>query len=183
MKITRRTLLTTAAAAAVVPAGLSIVEPANAAAPIIGKQVPTIYRYELGEFEVTVIGDGAIKAARPETIVANQPFSEVQKALEDAFLPKDQIVGVFTPFVVNTGRSLVLFDAGFADNGPPGVGLLASGMVPPASIPRPSTPSSSATSIPTTFPGCATRRGRRSIPMPRSWSRPESGRSGATTAR
>jgi glyoxylase-like metal-dependent hydrolase (beta-lactamase superfamily II) len=128
MKITRRTLMATAAAAAAVPAGRSIVGPANAAAPMSGKQVPTIYRYKLGEFEVTVLGDGAIKAARPDTVVANQPFNEVQRALEDAFLPKDQIVVVFTPFVVNTGRNLVLFDAGFADNGPPGVGLLATGM-------------------------------------------------------
>jgi hypothetical protein len=83
MTLTRRTLMTAAAAAAAVPTGLSMVGAANAAAPMMGKQVPTMYRYKLGEFEVTVLGEGAIKAARPETIVANQPFGEVQKALED----------------------------------------------------------------------------------------------------
>ena len=35
---------------------------AQAAAPQIGKQVPSIYRYKLGEFEITVLSDGAIKA-------------------------------------------------------------------------------------------------------------------------
>ncbi|MFL6798294.1 MAG: MBL fold metallo-hydrolase [Xanthobacteraceae bacterium] len=128
MTITRRTALKSAAAAALVPAGLSGLGPARAAAPLFGKQVPSIYRYKLGQFEITVLGDGALKAPQPEAIVVNQPFNEVQKALEGAHLPKDQIVNVFTPFVVNTGRQLVLFDAGFGDNGPPGVGLLASHM-------------------------------------------------------
>jgi glyoxylase-like metal-dependent hydrolase (beta-lactamase superfamily II) len=128
MPLTRRTLMATVAAAAAAPVGLAVSTAAKAAAPLIGKQVATIYRYKLGEFEVTVLGDGMLKAPRPETVVANQPFSEVQKALEEAHLPKDQIVTPFTPFVVNTGKNLVLFDAGFADNGPPGVGLLANGM-------------------------------------------------------
>lgn len=128
MQLTRRTLMATAAAAAVVPAGLAAVGSARAAAPLIGKQVPSIYRYKLGEFEVTVLSDGALRAPKPEAIVANQPFAEVQKALEAAYLPKDQITNVFTPFVVNTGRNLVLFDAGFNDNGPPGVGHLAGNM-------------------------------------------------------
>jgi glyoxylase-like metal-dependent hydrolase (beta-lactamase superfamily II) len=120
--------MATAAAAAAVPAGLAAVGRARAAAPPSGKQVPGIYRYKVGEFEVTVLADGALKAPKPENVVVNQPFSEVQKALEAAYLPKDQIVTVFTPFVVNTGKQLVLFDAGFNDNGPPGVGALASNM-------------------------------------------------------
>jgi glyoxylase-like metal-dependent hydrolase (beta-lactamase superfamily II) len=128
MQLTRRTLMATAAAAVAVPAGLAAVGPARAAAPPSGKQVPGIYRYKVGEFEVTVFQDGALKAPKPENVVVNQPFSEVQKALEAAYLPKDQIVTVFTPFVVNTGKQLVLFDAGFNDNGPPGVGALAGNM-------------------------------------------------------
>ena len=74
------------------------------------------------------------------SVVVNQPFAEVQKALEAAYLPKDQITNVFTPFVVNTGKNLVLFDAGFNDNGPPAVGAMAETWRQPASIPRQSTP-------------------------------------------
>jgi glyoxylase-like metal-dependent hydrolase (beta-lactamase superfamily II) len=126
MSMTRRKLMAVAVSAAALPAVGAM--PARAAAPKIGKQVPSIYRYKLGEFEITVLSDGALKAPRPEAVVVNQPFSEVQKALEAAHLPKDQITNVFTPFVVNTGRNLVLFDAGFNDNGPPGVGALAGNM-------------------------------------------------------
>ena len=128
MTLTRRTLMATAAAAAVAPVGLAAVDTARAAAPMLGKQVPSIYRFKLGEFEVTVFSDGALKAAKPDTIIVNQPFAEVQKALEAAHLPKDQIVNVFTPFVVNTGKQVILFDTGFSDNGPPGVGGLAANM-------------------------------------------------------
>jgi glyoxylase-like metal-dependent hydrolase (beta-lactamase superfamily II) len=128
MQVSRRTFMATAAAAAAVPTSLSAVGPAQAAAPMIGKQVPSIYRFKLGEFEVTVLSDGALRAPRPEGVVVNQPFSEVQKALEAGNLPKDRIVNPFTPFVVNTGSKLVLFDTGFADNGPPGVGQLAANM-------------------------------------------------------
>jgi glyoxylase-like metal-dependent hydrolase (beta-lactamase superfamily II) len=117
--------MATAAAAAVVPAGLASVGPAQAAAAKIGKQVPTIYRYQLGDFEITVLSDGQLRAPKPEAVVVNQPFAEVQKALEAGHLPKDRIVNPFTPFTVNTGKQLVLFDAGFNDNGPPGVGMLA----------------------------------------------------------
>jgi glyoxylase-like metal-dependent hydrolase (beta-lactamase superfamily II) len=128
MQLTRRNLMATAAAAAVAPAALAALGSAQAAAPPAGKQVAGIYRYKLGEFEVTVLLDGALRAPKPENVVVNQPFAEVQKALEAAYLPNDRIVNVFTPFVVNTGKQLVLFDAGFNDNGPPGVGNLAGNM-------------------------------------------------------
>jgi glyoxylase-like metal-dependent hydrolase (beta-lactamase superfamily II) len=127
MQLNRRTFMATAAAAAAVPT-LASVGPARAAAPLAGRQVPNVYRYKVGEFEVTVLGDGALKAAKPEAIVVNQPFSEVQKALAAANLPTDQILNPFTPFVVNTGKQLILFDTGFGDNGPPGVGQLAANM-------------------------------------------------------
>jgi glyoxylase-like metal-dependent hydrolase (beta-lactamase superfamily II) len=120
--------MATAAAAAAVPASLSAIGSAQAAAPMIGKQVPSIYRYKLGEFELTVLSDGALRAPKPEAVVVNAPYADVQKALENAHMPKDLIVNPFTPFVVNTGKQVVLFDAGFNDNGPPGVGQLASNM-------------------------------------------------------
>jgi glyoxylase-like metal-dependent hydrolase (beta-lactamase superfamily II) len=128
MSLTRRTLMATAAAAAVVPAVLATSRPAHAAAPKVGKQVPTIYRYNLGDFEVTVLSDGQLRAPKPDGIVVNQPFSAVQKALEAGHLPNDRIVNPFTPFTVNTGKNLILFDTGFGDVGPPGVGNLAAHM-------------------------------------------------------
>jgi glyoxylase-like metal-dependent hydrolase (beta-lactamase superfamily II) len=126
MSINRRDFMTAAAVAAAVPVVVGV--PAHAAAPQIGKQVPSTYRFKLGEFEVTVLSDGALRAPKPDAVVVNQPFSEVQKALAEAHLPTDRIVNVFTPFVVNTGKNLILFDCGFNDNGPPGVGALAGNM-------------------------------------------------------
>jgi glyoxylase-like metal-dependent hydrolase (beta-lactamase superfamily II) len=128
MILTRRTLMATAAAAAVVPAAFATSRSAQAAAPKVGKQVPSIYRYTLGDFEVTVLSEGQLRAPKPDGIVVNQPFSTVQKALAAGHLPTDRIVNPFTPFTVNTGKHLVLFDTGFADNGPPGVGNLAGSM-------------------------------------------------------
>jgi glyoxylase-like metal-dependent hydrolase (beta-lactamase superfamily II) len=121
--LTRRTILTGAAAAAAVGplAGEGAV---RAAAPPVGKQAPGFYRYKVGDFEVTALNDGATKAANPATIVVNQPFPEVQKALGAAFLPTDEIRNPFTALLVNTGKNLVLIDSGFGDNGPPTVGNL-----------------------------------------------------------
>jgi glyoxylase-like metal-dependent hydrolase (beta-lactamase superfamily II) len=124
--LTRRTLL--GGAAALAAAGSFIGTPARAAAPMIGKQGPSFYRYKVGDFEVTVLSEGSVRNAAVQNMALNQQLPDIQKALGNAFLPTDHVVNQFNVLVVNTGRNLVLIDSGFGDNGAPTVGNLASNM-------------------------------------------------------
>lgn len=128
MSIDRRTILTTGALAAASCALPAPIMPASAAAPIAGKQAPGVYRYKVGDYELTALHEGM--AARPldDKFVRNAPFADVQKALETAFLPKNVLNITFTTILVNTGSKLVLIDTGFADNGPPTTGGVAAGL-------------------------------------------------------
>jgi glyoxylase-like metal-dependent hydrolase (beta-lactamase superfamily II) len=121
IELTRRHMLAGAAAGALAPFA---VRGAHAAAPPAGKQIPGIYRYKIGEFEVTAFNDGGAKVPKLESLVVNRPREEIEKALEAAFIPKDDLRIPFNPLLVNTGKNLVLFDSGFADNGPPTTGNL-----------------------------------------------------------
>ena len=127
--LSRRSVLTGAVAATAAAANsFAISSPARAAAPPVGKQAPAYYRYKVGDFEITALNDGVVKAANPANTVVNQPFPEVQKALGAAFLPTDEIRNPFTTLLVNTGKNLVLIDTGFGDNGAPTVGNLMSNL-------------------------------------------------------
>ena len=57
LELTRRSILSGAAAAALMP--VAAFTPARAVAPSSGKQAPSFYRYKLGTNEITVIHDGA----------------------------------------------------------------------------------------------------------------------------
>ena len=123
---TRRSLL---GGVAVTAAAGSIGMPqARAAAPMIGKQGPSFYRYKVGDFEVTALNEGIARNATPANMALNKTLPDVQKALGDAFLPTDHVINQFNVVVVNTGRNLVLLDSGFGDNGAPTVGNLVSNM-------------------------------------------------------
>jgi len=123
--LSRRGLL---AGAATVAAGSMIDRRVRAAAPASGKQVPGFYRYKVGDFEVTAFNDGFVKAAKLEALVVNQPLENIQKVVEDAFIPKDDLRIHFNPLLVNTGAKLVLFDTGLADMGAPTQGQLLANM-------------------------------------------------------
>ena len=124
--LTRRGMLGGAAAIAV--GSLSGTPPARAAAPLIGKQGPSFYRYKVGDFEVTALNEGVVRNATPANMAVNKTLPDVQKALGDAFLPTDHVINQFNTIVVNTGRNLVLIDSGFGDNGPPTGNNLLSNM-------------------------------------------------------
>jgi hypothetical protein len=76
-QLTRRTIMSTAAAAgAFAPAiTLSIAE---AAAPLTGTQAPGFYRYKVGDYEVTAVTDGANTFPLPDGFVANVKKRSVQ---------------------------------------------------------------------------------------------------------
>ena len=123
--LSRRSLL--AGAAALTVTG-SVNAPARAAAPMAGKQGPSFYRYKIGEFEVTTLNEGVARNATPANMALNKTLPDIQKALGDAFLPTDHVIGQFNVVIVNTGRNLVLIDTGFGDNGSPTAGNLLSNM-------------------------------------------------------
>ncbi len=125
--LTRRHILAGAAGLAAMPAiGAGLTVPARAAAPQLGVERPSVYRVKLGQFEITTILDGAIQIDGPHPIFGqNQPEDQVKAFAEQNFLPPDKMEISFTPVVVNTGREIVLFDAGNGDRRRPDAGKLA----------------------------------------------------------
>jgi glyoxylase-like metal-dependent hydrolase (beta-lactamase superfamily II) len=110
IQLTRRSLLTGAAAATAAPLAGSW--PATAAAPPAGAQAPGWYRYKVGSFEITVVTDGMGRFKVPDNFVGNVSKDEVGKALVAAYLDKDTMATPYNPIVVNTGSKLVVIDTG-----------------------------------------------------------------------
>jgi glyoxylase-like metal-dependent hydrolase (beta-lactamase superfamily II) len=132
-EMTRRTVVATAVAAAT-GVGLQMRQ-AQAAAPLSDQQVPGLYRYKLGQFELTALYDGVWDRSIDDKFVRNADFAEVRKALSDAFMPDDKLTTPFTTLLVNTGRKLVLLDTGTGGQIAPTAGVLnanlaAAGIVP-----------------------------------------------------
>src|SRR6516225_5254994 len=106
-ELTRRRIVAaaaTAAAGALAP----LAPPAQAAAPLAGRQAPSFYRCKVGEFEVTVVNDGARAIPLPAQFVRNVGNEQVLAAAEAAYMPKGSIIAPFNPVVVNTGANIVL---------------------------------------------------------------------------
>jgi glyoxylase-like metal-dependent hydrolase (beta-lactamase superfamily II) len=121
-EFTRRTLIGTAMAAgasAALRAG-----PAMAAAPPANQQVPGLYRYKVGTFELTALYDGVWHRPIDDKFVRNADFGDVRKALSDAFMPADRLSTPFTTLLVNTGSKLVLLDTGTGGQIAPTAGTL-----------------------------------------------------------
>lgn len=116
--------------------------PAFAAAPLRGGQVAGWYRFRLGAFECTVVSDGAITVAPPHPTFGTNvaTAAEVTDALRAAFLPTETMNAELNCIVVNTGRELVLLDAGVGPQPAfgPGSGRIAASLraagIEPASI-------------------------------------------------
>ena len=113
----RRTILAGAAATGAAMAlgtpGVSL-----AAAPKQGLHRPTIFRFGLGDFEVTTILDGAVQLDGPQPIFAqNASADEVAKLAAENFLPIGRMEIAFTVTVVNTGNEVIVFDTGNGMNG------------------------------------------------------------------
>jgi glyoxylase-like metal-dependent hydrolase (beta-lactamase superfamily II) len=125
-QITRRSLL---AGTMLATAATALPRRATANAPAAGKQAASIYRYKLGDFEMTAIHDGVWIRPIDEKFVRNVPFEEVQKVLTDAFLPKDKLPIPFTTLLVNTGSKLVLLDTGTGGQLAPTAGTMTANLV------------------------------------------------------
>jgi glyoxylase-like metal-dependent hydrolase (beta-lactamase superfamily II) len=104
--LTRRNMLAGASLAA------ASALPAQAAAPATGKQAPSIYRYRVGEMELTAIYDGVWYRPIDEKFIRKANYTDVQRAMSDAFMPEAKLATPFTMLLVNTGKKLILLDTG-----------------------------------------------------------------------
>jgi glyoxylase-like metal-dependent hydrolase (beta-lactamase superfamily II) len=110
--LTRRTVLSAAAATTCAFGAGVPASPAQAAAPPAGKQAPGFYRYKIGDIEVTAVTDGANTFPLPDSFVVNVKKDEVAKALAAAHRDPEKLTVPYTPIVVNTGGKLVVIDTG-----------------------------------------------------------------------
>ncbi|MDH3741947.1 MAG: MBL fold metallo-hydrolase [Hyphomicrobiales bacterium] len=107
------------------PAVFSFNSATFAKAPMLGVTAPAFHRFKLGEFEITVINDGAIQLPGPHPIFGqNTSADEVQALAKANNLPGDKMEIGFSPVVVNTGEKLVLFDSGNGGARRPNAGRL-----------------------------------------------------------
>ena len=108
-EVSRRTFLAGSALA-----GAALAMPAGAAAPFAGSQGPGVYRFKLGDLQLTALFDGIWYLPIDDKFVRNASGAEVNQALAAAFLPPSVLPISFTALLVNTGRKLILIDAGTA---------------------------------------------------------------------
>lgn len=126
-RFNRRSFLTTAASVAVGGAAASsLVLPATAATPLVGSQVPQVYRRKLGNYEITVLGDGYLDL--PHQIWANLTPEELDGYLTDSFVPTGSMRNGVNAYLINTGEKLILVDSGARDLFGPNAGLLPSNL-------------------------------------------------------
>ncbi len=136
-KLTRRQAFALAGAGALATAtGFST---AAAELPMQGALVPYVYRFPLGQMEVTTVRDGAVVAEDPHTIFGiNVPPEDVRALAVANFLPPGKLENGFTQTLLNTGAGLILFDSGNGAGRRPNAGhmrqRLAEAGVPPGSI-------------------------------------------------
>ena len=130
--ITRRGVLAGSAAAALGAAA----GPARAAAPSIGKAGPGIYRYRIGSYELTALYDGIWYRPIGKDFIRDVPFTEVEHALDAAFMPHDKLATPFTTLIVNTGQKLVLLDTGTGGQIAPTAGMIVDNLAAAGIAPK-----------------------------------------------
>lgn len=100
------------ARSAIVAAAMCLAGPvAWAEAPQVKTQVPGYYRHALGDFEVTALYDGEIKL--DTKLLKNASPRQIQTLLARMFRDNPTPTAVVA-YLVNTGKQLVLVDAGAA---------------------------------------------------------------------
>jgi glyoxylase-like metal-dependent hydrolase (beta-lactamase superfamily II) len=102
------------AASALAAGALALPRTGHAAAPLAQAQGPGVYRYKLGQFELTALYDGTWFLPIDGKFVRNASGGAVNAALAKAFLPPDILPISFTALLVNTGKQRVLIDTGSA---------------------------------------------------------------------
>jgi len=136
--LSRRDVIATAGVAAAfgLSSRLAFVAPAQAQkTPAPAKPFVT---YKVGTFDCTAVYDGIWEKPHDPAFFKNANVDEVKSALKAAGQTDEFVPIPFTPLVVNTGRDVVLFDAGTGGQVQPTAGKLAENMkaagIDPAAI-------------------------------------------------
>jgi len=120
----RRDLLKLAGAASLAALGTALPGAAEAAAPMLGVLRPSIYRFKLGEFEITNFLDGFVERPTHPTYAGNLPAETVGEVAKANGLSPTKFEHVYVNTLVNTGKELVLFDTGNGRSRDPNLGRL-----------------------------------------------------------
>lgn len=91
---------------------IAVSNQASAAAPQQKTQAPGFYRMALGDFEVTALFDGHFNL--DEKLLKDLPAKELQKLKERSLITKTNFLTSVSAYLVNTGKQLILVDAGSA---------------------------------------------------------------------
>jgi glyoxylase-like metal-dependent hydrolase (beta-lactamase superfamily II) len=98
----------------------------HAAAPMVKTSAPGYYRMMLGDFEVTVLFDGALPLP-VDQLMTNTTPAQVKRRLARHFL-KPPVETSVNGFLINTGSKLVLIDTGAGKLFGPTVGQLGANL-------------------------------------------------------
>jgi glyoxylase-like metal-dependent hydrolase (beta-lactamase superfamily II) len=108
--VSRRGLLAGASAAGAL--AISSLDRALGKAPLLNTPAPYFYRFKLGSAEATIVSDGTLPLGDPHTNFTGLSKEEMDRQLNENFLPIDNAVLEQNVLVLNTGDRLVLFDTG-----------------------------------------------------------------------
>jgi glyoxylase-like metal-dependent hydrolase (beta-lactamase superfamily II) len=111
MSMNRRALLGAGLAAATLP-----LLRAEAAAPFVGRGAPAWYRFKFGDYEATVISDGALPLGKAEDSFVGARPGEINAMMAANFLDPANALLEQNALVLNTGRQLILFDTGMGES-------------------------------------------------------------------
>ncbi|HEX5803985.1 MAG TPA: MBL fold metallo-hydrolase [Azospira sp.] len=99
---------------------------AHAEAPPVQTQVPGYYRHQLGQFEVTALFDGAIEL--DTKLLKNATPTDLRRLLSRMFVGNPKMQTAVNAYLINTGKQLVLVDAGAAKLFGPSLGYVLENM-------------------------------------------------------
>jgi len=105
---------------------MSLTTFAHAEAPQVQTQVPGYYRMMLGQFEITALFDGALEL--DTKLLHNTTPTELNKLLARMFVNNPKMQTAVNAYLINTGKNLVLVDAGAAKLFGPGLGFILQNM-------------------------------------------------------
>lgn len=126
--VSRRDILKAGAGTAALAAtGALLPHPVRAAADMQTTQMPGYYRFKLGEFEITILSDGAY-GLPTDLLGQNQPREVIQDYLKAHFLDPDTRTSHVNIPLINTGEELILVDVGGGHNFQQGAGQLVANM-------------------------------------------------------
>lgn len=78
-------------------------------------QSPAWYRFNIGDFNATIVSDGELTFESCTSEFPEAPAAEVNKLLENEFLPDAPMVLQENCLVLDTGKRVILFDTGFGE--------------------------------------------------------------------